>query len=201
MVFRKLTGTIVAIVMLAVISGQALAQEKKGSEMEEMMAQWMKANQPTEHHKKLEAFAGSWEFTTKSWMDPTAPPSESKGTSESRMIFGGRFLVEDVSGDMMGMPFHGMGITGYDNMNQKYLGFWIDEMMTSFMMSEGTFDASGKVLTMEGTYDDPVMGVKGKKFKGVARVVSPDQHIYEMYDTGPDGKLYKNFEITYTRKK
>jgi hypothetical protein len=73
--------------------------------------------------------------------------------------------------------------------------------MTSFMTSEGTFDASGKVLTMEGAYDDPVTGVKGKKTKSTTRIVSNDQIVAEMYDTGPDGKMFKNMEITYMRKK
>jgi hypothetical protein len=199
--FRYLAVAIFLVVVGALVFGPAVAQEKKGGEMEEMMAQWMKMNQPTEHHKKLDAYVGNWDFTTKSWMDPSAPPSESKGTAECKWIYGGRFLVEDVSGDMMGMPFHGMSIIGYDNMNKKYIGFWIDEMMTAFMLSEGNFDASGKVLTLEGTYDDPVTGMKGKKYKGVSRIVSPDQLVYEMYDTGPDGKLFKNLEITYMRKK
>jgi len=48
---------------------------------------------------------GSWEFETKMWMEgPGAPPALSKGTAEMKMIMGGRFLRQDLKGEMMGMP-------------------------------------------------------------------------------------------------
>jgi hypothetical protein len=53
----------------------------------------MKAAEPGEPHKKLEALAGSWEGALKMWLDPSKSPAESKGTSESKMILGGRYLV------------------------------------------------------------------------------------------------------------
>ncbi len=33
------------------------------------------------------------------------------------------------------------------------------------------------------------------------KMVSPDQHVLEMYQPGPDGKEYKSMEVTYTRRK
>jgi hypothetical protein len=179
---------------------QANAEDKKPTE-EEIMAAYAKFSQPGEHHKMLEPLAGSWNCSSKMWMDPGAPPTESKAASESKWILGGRFLQEEVTGDMNGMPFHGMGITGYDNIKKEYVSFWIDEMATSFMLANGQMDEGAKNLTMMGTWKDPLANLAEKKFKTVLRITGSDQHVYEMYEFGPDGKQFKSFEITYTRAK
>jgi len=175
--------------------------DKPAMTEEEMMAAWAKYAQPGEPHKKLQAMAGSWNFTTRWWQDPSAAPTESKGTSEAQTILGGRFVQESVTGEMQGSPFHGIGITGYDNFKQKYVTMWMDEMSTTVMISYGTPDVSGKVITFEGTYDDLATGQKDKKFKSISRIVNDDKHIYESYEYGADGKEFKNFDVTYSRKK
>jgi hypothetical protein len=35
----------------------------------------------------------------------------------------------------MGMPFEGLGYTGYDNVKKQYFGTWIDSMSTGIMTS------------------------------------------------------------------
>jgi hypothetical protein len=109
-------------------------------------------------------------------------------------------VQENVAGDMGGMPFHGMGIFGFDNFKQKYLWFWMDEMATSCMVSTGSTDASGKVLTFEGTYDNMMAG-KPSSFKTIVHITDTDKHSFEMHIQGHAGKMYKNFEVEYTRKR
>ena len=53
----------------------------------------------------------------------------------------GRVLIEEVTSSMMGMPFTGHGMTGYDNVTGKYWSTWTDSMSTGLMVSEGTCDA------------------------------------------------------------
>jgi hypothetical protein len=181
---------------------QAYSEEtKKAPTQEEMMAVYMKYAQPGQYHKYLEPLVGSWNCTTKMWMDPSAPPQESKATGETKWILGGRFIQEDASGIMDSMPFHGMGITGYDNIKNEFVAFWIDEMGTSFMLTSGKCDSTGKVITMYGSWTDPMSNMAEKKFKSVMHIIDNDRHVSEMYDTGQDGKEFKTFEITYTRKK
>lgn len=195
-----LAGLIVAAAGVFIVS-QTISQESKAPTQEDIIAAWAKYAQPGEFHKNLEPLVGSWDFQTKWWAEPDAPPQESEGRSEGKWILGGRFIMENITGEMSGSQFHGMGIVGYDNYKQEYVYFWIDEMATSFMLSTGQADESGRVITFEGTFDDPVTGQKDKKFKSIFRILSNDRHIHESYSIGPDGKEFKSFEVTCTRKK
>jgi hypothetical protein len=101
----------------------ALAERKIKEEkpdFQTVMEVWQKLATPGAPHKLLARMAGTWNAKMKSWMEPDKPPMESTGTSETKMIFGGRFLHMDYTGDMMGSPFTGLGITGYDNPTRKY---------------------------------------------------------------------------------
>src|SRR5262249_28225517 len=131
---------------MGLLAAPALAQDakkaggKKGApDQAAMMAAWQKYATPGEGHAVLKPIAGSWTCAVKMWMAPDAPPQESPATSESKMIMGDRYLQEEVKGSFQGMPFSGMGITGYDNIKKKYVGAWVDNMGTGVMTSEGTY--------------------------------------------------------------
>jgi len=74
--------------------------------VDERMAAWMKYAQPGDGHRFLRQLAGSWEASTKLWMEPGAPPMESTGSSVNERIMGGRFLKSDYTGE----PFKTMEI-------------------------------------------------------------------------------------------
>ena len=112
------------------------------------MIQMMELSKPGENHKLLADLAGTWTFTTKFWMnpDPNAKPEESKGTAVRKSMMDGRYSVMDVSGKMQmpgpdgkkkEMTFKGMAIDAYDNVKNKFVSSWIDNMGTGIMMSEG----------------------------------------------------------------
>jgi hypothetical protein len=184
------------------IHQQAYSEDTtKAPTQDEIMAAYMKYAQPGEFHKYLEPLVGEWAVSIKMWMNAGAPPEESKGTTVSKWILGSRFVQEDASGSMGGMPFHGMGITGYDNVKNEYVSFWIDEMATSFMITSGKSDPTGKIITMSGSYADPMANMAQTKFKTITRIIDNNQHVYEMYNTGSDGKEFKSLELTYTRQK
>ncbi len=174
------------------------SKAKAAPSFDEEMAAWAKYAEPGENHKRLKAFEGTWEATTKMWMAPEAPPQESKGVSENKLILGGRFLQQDYKAEFMGKPFSGLGLTGYDNYKKKYTAIWTDTMSTMVIPSSGTFDKTGKVLTSFGAFDDVVSGKK-KKFKSVVRIVDDNKHTFEWYED-KDGKMVKTMEATYTRK-
>ena len=44
----------------------------------------------------------------------------------------------------MGIPYRGHGMTGFDNVTDKYWSTWNDSMSTGIMVTEGTCDAQGK---------------------------------------------------------
>jgi hypothetical protein len=178
----------------------AKAREQTGEmEMQEMMEVYNKLGTPGAHHKLLANMAGSWNAKVKSWMGPDTPPTESNGTSEDKMVLGGRFLQQDFTGDMMGSKFTGIGFTGYDNHTKKFVSTWMDSMGTGILFFEGTAGADGKSITQESSYDDPIKGPM--KWRSVTKFVDDNTHLFEMYGVDNSGKEEKMMEITYTRKK
>jgi hypothetical protein len=180
-------------------AGENKSSSKTELSPDEMMKKMEVAGKPGPAHKVLDALAGEWNVEARFWMAPDAPPTESKGTSSVRWIHGGRFVHEDFSGTLMGKPFHGTGITGYDNTKQKYVNVWLDDMATGIVCSDGTLGSDGKALTFEGKIDCPITGEKDKRVKTVLRIESRDKHTLEMHDPSLGDKS-KTGEIVYTRK-
>lgn len=201
---------------LTLLGGQALAEgtpaaqkadkgkaatptPPKGDEAA-MMAAAAKYTEPNENHQKLKAMAGSWNVTSRMWMGgPNTKPMESKGTAEKRMILNNRFLQEDFKGTVMGKPFTGQGLVGYDNAKQKFVSTWADNMSTAVTVYEGKLDASGKEMVVSGSSFCP-MEQKEKTYRMVTHIENDKKHTMEAFEAAPDGKEIKTMEIVYTRK-
>ncbi len=172
-------------------------QEDK-MDMQAMMEVYAKLATPGEPHKLLAGMEGNWNAKIKSWTEPDKPPMESGGTCEQKMLLGGRFLQQEFTGYMMGNPFTGIGVTGYDNHTKKYVSTWMDSMSTAILVFEGTASADGKTITQESHYDTPIKGPL--KWRSVTKVMDDNTWSFEMYETDKSGKEEKMMEITYTRK-
>jgi hypothetical protein len=164
-----------------------------GMDNDKAMQAYMKMGTPGENHTFLKKFVGDWNISTKAWMQPGAEPSMNQGTCTGEMILDGRFLIEKYKGMMMGQPFEGMQIIGYDNMKQKFVTFWIDNSSTAFYMMDGMLDKAGTTLTDTGMWPDPMTGGTSR-VRDVIHMVSPTEYTYEMFMTGPDGKEFKSLE-------
>ena len=77
-------------------------------------------------------------------------PTVSEADVSREMILDGRVLTERYEGNMMGRPFVGHGMTGYDNAMGKYWSTWNDNMSTGLMTSWGTWDEAKKAIVFEG---------------------------------------------------
>ena len=174
---------------------KAAAQQMDPKALAEMMA---KMAAPGPHHERLKKLAGSWNLTVKWTWDPAQPMQETKSTSTMTTVMDGRYCQEQATGEMMGRPFNGMGLTGYDNVLKKYVSVWIDNMGTGIMSSQGTPDASGSVVNWIGENSDPMTG-KTSKVRMVTRFLDDNHHVFEMYIKDPAGKEYKTMEIAYER--
>lgn len=164
---------------------------------QEAMQRWMEYSTPSDIHKMMAKSAGEWKFTSKMWMDPKADPMSSDGTASFEMIYGGRYLQSKVKGSMMGMPFEGTALTGYNNATKKFFNTWIDNMGTGIMMTEGTADASG-LITLTGSMFDPMTG-KNCMMRETWKNEGDNKMIMEMYSTKDGGAETKDMEIVYTR--
>ena len=176
---------------------RAQAPEMTPEQKAEMEA-YMKAGTPGAVHKALAGMAGTYDARIKSWHEPGKPPMEETGTATRSMALDGRVLVEEFKGSMMGMPFNGHGMHGYDNVTGKHWSTWMDSMSTGLMVSEGTCDAQN-ACTFKGGWNDPVKKARVES-RMTSRWTSPSVEVFEMYGPGKDGKEMKMMEITYTKK-
>lgn len=191
---------LVAALFVATTSFAADPPPAMSAQQQAMMEKMTKAATPGPQHEMLKKLAGDWTAKVRFQMDPSQPWQESASTSTVTMLMDCRYCQEVVSGEMMGGPFNGIGLTGYDNVIGKYVGTWIDNMGTGIETMQGTADASGKVITWVGTMSDPVTG-KPSKNRMVTTIVDDDHHTLEMYAVPPGAKKeMKTMTIEYTRK-
>ena len=170
--------------------------------MEQAMEQAMQAATPGEKHQVLENLVGEWNYTISYRVSPEAPLETSNGTSQNQWILDGRFVQQDVAGQMaMGEEtklFKGMGLIGHDNLKNEYTSVWVDNMGTGTMTGEGSYDQATKVLEEEGTYTCPLKGGE-VEYKSELKFVDNDHYTYTVYNTLPNGQQFKGMEIKYTR--
>ncbi|MDP1768243.1 MAG: DUF1579 domain-containing protein [Nitrospirota bacterium] len=197
-----LKNLILATFCVLLMSPVALAKDKKPEkpmDPEAMMEVWKQMAAPGEPHKLFATLAGSWTTSTKEWMEPGKPPTESTGTAEMKMLLDGRFLYQEYNSHMMGQPFSGIGIDGYDNVTKKYVTAWIDTMGTGIFMMEGSASIDGKTITLKGSHPEP--GGGKMSHRAVWKIQDANNQTFEMYGThGHGGKEMKFLEIVYSRK-
>jgi hypothetical protein len=170
-----------------------------GLEMTPEMQEAFALGTPGPEHEFFEHFVGQWTYESKYWMDPSQPPMTTLGKASAEMILDGRFLQTHYYGDFMGIPFHGLGIDGFDRVQGKHVAVWLDNMGTMIMTMAGTLDDSGKVLKMVSEYVDP-MTRKPTKAKTITTIINKNEHKFEYFSPGPDGKYFKAMEMDYKRR-
>ncbi|MEO5754676.1 MAG: DUF1579 domain-containing protein [Chthoniobacterales bacterium] len=204
-------GLIAAFLITPAFAQKEMAKESSGApDMNDpaMMAKMMELAKTGENHKLLGELAGTWSYTVKMWMgDPSASPMESKGTAVRKPIMDGRYYIMDATGKMempgadgkpQEMTFLGKSVEGYDNVKQKFVSTWMDNMGTGIMMAEGSYDPATKTFT----YNSEVEMMPGMvtKVRETLKIVDKDHHLFEWFENR-DGKDVKTMEINYTRQK
>src|SRR5262245_11360 len=115
----KLTiGSFAPVIVLAIAvsthrAGAQTASQAKAaqqpsapqSQAAENHAAAMQADAPGPAHQLLAKRAGEYTTVLRFWMAPGAQPAESSGTATITVTLEGRFLREEDSGTMMGMPY------------------------------------------------------------------------------------------------
>jgi hypothetical protein len=189
-----------AVAMVVLAAGASLAQEgaAPSAEQQAMMEAYQRAATPGTQHASLAKMAGDFTLTVKSYMGPGAEPEVSAATATRRLILGGRYLEEVVKGTMMGQPFEGRGISGYDNVSGEWWGTWIDTMSTGIMISRGEWDDAAGVGSFTGEFNDAVTG-KVQTSRMTSRRLPNGDEVMEMYMPTPDGEV-KAMEILYKRR-
>jgi hypothetical protein len=168
--------------------------EKPGSlDQEQKTKKMQAAGTPGQGHRVLAALLGDWKAEVKCWMDQVSPPNVNQATAKTNWILNGHFLEEEFYGEMMGKPFTGRCLLGYDNTREKFNSVWVDDASTAMFTSEG--EGNGKIITLEGRMDCAASGEKDVPMRQVYHLHSPDKHILEMF-----AEDRKTMEIIYTRR-
>jgi len=162
----------------------------------EEMAAWQKAMTPGKEHQDMATCAGAWNVKGQMWMKPDLPPQDSTGTSNIRSVLGGRYLVEEYSGNSSMGAYNGMGILAFNNTTGQYEHVWFDDMSTGLMVSKGT--SSGGVTTLQGECACPI--AKGNvKVRMESKKINDNERELTMYSTEPGKPEFKNMVLHYTR--
>lgn len=198
--FRTLASAVALTLALAlpVAAAQDATAPAMTPEQQAEMEAYMKAGTPGPAHAELARSVGSYDLEITSWHAPDGPPTVEKGTATRRMVLDNRVLIEEMQSSMMGQPFTGMGMQGYDNVTGKHWSTWNDSMSTGLMTSEGDCDAAG-ACTFTGSWNHPVSKEKVTARMTVRRT-GDNTELFEMYGPGPDGKEMKMMQIVYTRR-
>ena len=197
--FGLMVGGILA--SSAVVSGDQEGHGEMTAEQMAEMAEWAKIATPGEGHKHLEYFVGKWKTKTSMYMEgPGSKPMVSDGTSDVKWVLDGRFIMDTHHGSMMGQPYHGIGMTGYDNYRNMYESSWYSNMGTNTLTMTGARHPETGVFTYYGEMDEPGLKVIGRTVKYVTKIVDKDHHTFEIFDVHA-GDDYLVISLSYERVK
>ena len=146
---------------------------------------------PQKEHEFLKKLVGNWDVTL------YIMGEEIEGKEHNELIAGGLWLTTQFTANMMGQPFEGHGILGYDTNKKKYVSVWVDPSRTDL----NTMEATMKGTTRTGT--TMMMGMTGEKVETrVVETMPDDDHrVLTFHQKGPDGKEMELMMIKYKRAK
>ncbi|MEZ6242788.1 MAG: DUF1579 domain-containing protein [Phycisphaerales bacterium] len=167
----------------------------------DQMAACAEMFKPAPEHAVFKPFAGTFRSEVKMWMMPASEPQVSTGTMVNTLVLNDRYLEQSYQDDS-GM-FAGRGFLGYNTVDKRYEGFWIDSIASFFQVEHGQYDKATKTWEMHSTLTDPSSGKPMRK-RSVMRAVDNDHLVMEMYfshtENGKPGPEFKCMEIRHTRK-
>ncbi len=189
------------IAAAAIVLGVAAGAEAQEPKVEKATVQAIEAAMtPGDGQKRLEFMVGTYDVDVRVWLDPAKPPMESKATSVATWVLGNRYVQQMLAGTIAGKPWSGVGYAGFDNVSKKYVVTYMDDGSTGMEWYTGTMDAKGENAKLTGSINDAVTG-KPIPVELRLRIAADGDHVTELWQGGPDGKMQKVMELQYKRKK
>ena len=162
----------------------------------------MIAATPGEQHKFLAKQVGVWQGKCQMWMPGgEGEPMKSDCTYTVTSIMDGRYIKAELVGEMPGMgPFFGLGITGFDNVSQKFVSTWVDNHNTGIINGTGAASQDGRVMTWNFSVNCPITK-KPATMRHHETVTGENTKTLEIFGSDPKtGKEYKAMRVEFTRK-
>jgi hypothetical protein len=181
-------------------AGQSEMQLPPGWTAEDMQSVLV-AGTPGKMHEHLAQGVGVWKGKTTMWMTPDTEPLTGTCMSTVKSIMDGRFTKCELAGECPAMgPYNGVGISGFDNVAQRFVSTWVDNHGTGIMVGEGELSSDGKVLTWEFKTNCPITK-KPAVMREIEMITGPTTKSLEMFGTDPKtGKEFKMMHIEFTKQ-
>jgi hypothetical protein len=152
---------------------------------------------PGPEHQQLAARAGVWDVACSFWMKPDDPVTETKGAMTFASIFDGKYSLGEFTATVMGKPFIGHSIDGFNAVTKQWESIWYDTMGTSITLLSGPSSNNGKTVTYSGSTTCPING--HVQLRHIETHQSDDQFSVLAYQI-KEGKERKVMEFHYTRR-
>lgn len=193
-------GTIVVVVFLA--AGCAPRRVTSTSEARASVSRQAirDESKPQLAHQLLQPLVGRWRTISRYRPGPNETLRVMEGRAETGWVINDLFLQEEVvsAATPISKEYRGLGLTGYDAASNNYQSVWIDNQRSDILTGTGSVDASGKLFTFSGSYNDPVTG-KQVSTRRVITVISDDSHTMDLFQRVAGGPEIKILEVIYTR--
>jgi hypothetical protein len=176
---RMVKGMLAALAAVSIVSGAALADEKKADEKKPEMAK----QKPGPEIEKLGYFQGNWTSAGQMKASPMGPAGETSGRDMCGWMPGGFFMVCRMESQTPSGPIQVLGIMGYDSDKKAYT--W-----ASFNSMGMTETATGAVKDGTWTWSNETkVGGKMMKTRYVMADTAPESYTFR-WETSADGKTW-----------
>jgi hypothetical protein len=199
---RRLLPCLLAVAVCFAVSRSLAVSEEPAAPDADAMKKWAEAAKLGKHHKDLEYYLGTWDGAIELLMPgmPAMPPE--KVVATGAWAIEGRWMSWRVKGTMMGMPFEGFGVNGFDNVKKAHVSSWVSNLDTALTHATGpVVDPAGKIVSMYGTIDEYTTGELDKPVRVTTKRISQDQFVYEIADLGIGETGAVVLRQTFTRRK
>lgn len=204
---RMSTAVLVGVAGVAFVLGQAVrpssavahVQPEGAEAMDPSMAAMREAGTPGEHHRYLDLMLGTWGGTMSWTPNPGDEAMEFEVHATREWVLDGRYVREVVTSEFGGMPFEGIGYTGYSNIDQQFETVWMDSMSTWIYPGRGNYNPATKVLTIHSQQRDPETGRMITCWSEVDMSDS-DRHVMKGWCYAADGSTFQNVEGVFERR-
>ncbi len=143
---------ILILALMALLVSVAVAQDegmmkKEGMKQGEGMIEegQMPEMGPPKELQEVASMVGDWHYAGQFKMSPEADWVSHEADASFKFVCDGAALQMDMTGMMMGMEYHGMGLNTYDRETKMWQETWLDNVGARLSMYTGTF-ADGKMV-------------------------------------------------------